>query len=145
MTSMDWRRARSRGRETVNLKNTGERLVTDAAEQWLARHGGPSLRTGKQEWKHIRKSKKARRKREDARLRREGMLPKQLEVPRGRVAIGLDGPKCPRCNKPTQIRQHQRIGLKQLRRPFYFRRWFFCMNMDCRTTLVMRDEFKVWN
>jgi hypothetical protein len=57
------------------------------------------------------------------------------------VAIGLDGPKCPRCNKPTQIRQHQRIGPKQLRRPFYFRRWFFCMNMDCRTTLVMRDEF----
>jgi hypothetical protein len=147
MTRMDFRRSRTRGHAMVNVKDNLEPLATDPAAQWLARHGGPPLPKGKgkSDWKQIRKRKKERRKREAARLRREGMLPKQLAVPSGTVAVGLDGPKCPRCNKPTQIREHQRIGPKQLRRRFYFRRWFFCMNMDCRTTLIMRDEFKVWN
>ena len=147
MTRMDFRRARTCGRGTVDVKDDSERLATDPAAQWLARHGGPPLPKGKGKhgWKHIRKRKKERRKREAARLRREGTLPKELAVPSGTVAVGLDGPKCPRCNKPMQIREHQRIGPKQLRQPFYFRRWFFCMNRDCRTTLITRDEFKVWN
>ena len=147
MARMDFRRARTRGRGTANVKDNSEPLATDPAAQWLARHDGPPLTKGKGKhgWKQIRKRKKERRKREAARLRREGMLPKQLAVPNCTVVIGLDGPKCPRCKNPTQIREHQRIGPKQLRQPFYFRRWFSCMNMDCRTTLIMRAEFKVWN
>jgi hypothetical protein len=61
------------------------------------------------------------------------------------VVIKEEGPPCPRCGRPMQIREHDRIRAKQLRQPFFYRRWFRCMHDDCRTTLVMRDEFKVWN
>ena len=61
------------------------------------------------------------------------------------VVIGEAGPPCPRCSRPMQVREHDRIREKQLRQPFYYSRWFCCMHNDCRTTLVMRDEFKVWN
>jgi hypothetical protein len=44
-----------------------------------------------------------------------------------------------------EIREHDRIRAKHLRQPFYYRRWFRCMHNDCKTTLVMWDEFKVWN
>jgi len=51
---------------------------------------------------------------------------------------------CPSCSRPMQIREHDRIRPKQRRQPFYYRRWFCCMHADCKTTLVMFDEFKVW-
>jgi hypothetical protein len=35
--------------------------------------------------------------------------------------------------------------MKQLRQPFYYTRWFNCTNKACKTTLIMRDEFKVEN
>ncbi len=55
---------------------------------------------------------------------------------------GID---CPRCGRPTQIREHKQITDKQRRQPFYYSRWFFCLNRNCRATLIMRDEFRVWN
>ena len=72
MTRMDFRRTRTRGRPTVNLKDNSEPLATDAAAQWLARHGGPPLPKGKGKhgWKHICKRKKERRKSEAAPERR---------------------------------------------------------------------------
>jgi hypothetical protein len=99
---------------------------------------------GKHGWKHICKRKKERA---SARLR--GSDGRHVAEANGSAEwhgrCRSRWSEVPRCNKPTQIREHQRIGPKQLRRRFYFRRWFFCMNMDCRTTLIMRDEFKVWN
>jgi hypothetical protein len=32
-----------------------------------------------------------------------------------------------------------------LGRPFYYSRWFNCINPDCRTTLIMPERFKVFN
>jgi hypothetical protein len=60
--------------------------------------------------------------------------------------IGHDGPPCPRCSQPTEIREHQRITDKHTKRqPFYYSRWFYCTNSDCITNLIMPDEFRVWN
>jgi hypothetical protein len=44
-----------------------------------------------------------------------------------------------------QVREHDRIRARQLRAPYYYRRWFYCTHKNCRTTTVMFDEFKVRN
>lgn len=59
--------------------------------------------------------------------------------------MGLDGDPCPRCGFPTEIREHDKVREKQLRQPFYYTRWFYCHNRQCRTTLIMPKEFIVWN
>ena len=62
------------------------------------------------------------------------------------VVVTTDkGRACPRCGRPMQIREHDHIRPKQLRQPFYYRRWFRCMHADCKTKIVHREEFKVWN
>jgi hypothetical protein len=61
------------------------------------------------------------------------------------IVVDNDGPNCPRCKRPMQIREHKRVGEKQLRQPYYYSRWFNCTHQDCQTTLVMKDEFRVWN
>lgn len=63
--------------------------------------------------------------------------------PRERTVIAGIGIPCPRCESPTQIRTHAAVTQKMLRQPFYYRRWYYCTNMDCVTTMVMRDEDKV--
>jgi hypothetical protein len=59
--------------------------------------------------------------------------------------IGKGGPPCPRCGKATQVRTHRSIRRKQLRQPYYYSRWFKCINKKCRTTLIMPPEYIVWN
>lgn len=59
--------------------------------------------------------------------------------------IGFDGIPCPRCRQRTQIREHVAITEKHLRQPFYFSRWFYCVNKHCKVSLHMAEEFKVWN
>jgi hypothetical protein len=54
------------------------------------------------------------------------------------------GPPCPRCRRPMQIRQHDKIRRKQRRQPFYYSRWYLCTHSDCPTTLVMPREFRVF-
>jgi hypothetical protein len=61
------------------------------------------------------------------------------------IMIPGDGDPCPRCGVPTQIREHDGIGDKQLRQPFYYTRWFCCMNQSCKTTQVMPERHKVMN
>lgn len=61
------------------------------------------------------------------------------------VVVNESGPPCPRCREPTQVRQHKKIGERQLRAKFYFARWYLCTNQHCRTTLIMPETFKVWN
>jgi hypothetical protein len=60
------------------------------------------------------------------------------------VVVPGEGPACARCGHPMQIRQHREITAKELRRVFYYERWFCCTNSACATTVVMRDEFKVF-
>ena len=59
--------------------------------------------------------------------------------------VSLDGPPCPRCRCPTEIREHERITEKELAKQFYYSRWYNCGNAKCQTTIVHADEFKVWN
>lgn len=54
-----------------------------------------------------------------------------------------EGDPCPSCSRPMQIREHSVLSEKHLRQPYYFSRWFCCQNKKCRTTLVMRERFKV--
>jgi hypothetical protein len=54
------------------------------------------------------------------------------------------GPPCPRCHQITEVREHQGLTEKQQRQPFYYARWYRCTNSQCRTTLIMPEEFKVW-
>jgi hypothetical protein len=59
--------------------------------------------------------------------------------------VGYDGPNCPRCGRFTEIREHREIRPKQLKQPFYYARWFYCVNTDCQTTLIMQDQYRVWS
>jgi hypothetical protein len=61
------------------------------------------------------------------------------------TVIPGDGDPCPRCGVPMQIREHNGVGDKQLRQPFFFARWFCCMNKSCRTTLVTPERYKLVN
>ena len=44
------------------------------------------------------------------------------------VVVTENGPACPRCGRPMQVREHDRIREKQLQQPFYYSRWFCCMH-----------------
>jgi len=62
---------------------------------------------------------------------------------------GLDvhagGPRCFRCGKWTMVYERVSPTPKMLAAPFYYRRFFRCVNKQCKTTLIMPDEFRVWN
>jgi hypothetical protein len=61
------------------------------------------------------------------------------------LVVSENGPLCVRCARPTQVREHEQISEKMLRQPFYYSRWYFCMNESCRTKQIMPPEFIVWN
>jgi hypothetical protein len=58
--------------------------------------------------------------------------------------VSLNGPPCPRCGCPTEIREHERITEKELAKQFYYSRWHNCPNRKCKTTIIHAVEFKVW-
>ena len=60
------------------------------------------------------------------------------------VVVNEKGPPCPRCGREMEVRMHDQIRQKQLRKRYYFRRWFYCLHKDCRTTTVMWNEFRVY-
>jgi hypothetical protein len=55
----------------------------------------------------------------------------------------VEGIACPRCGMTTEVREHTAVTVKMQRQPFYYRRWFYCMNTECKTTTIMRDEDRV--
>jgi hypothetical protein len=61
------------------------------------------------------------------------------------VVVRGDGDPCPRCGVPMQIREYSNLTDKDLHRPYFYTRWFCCMNKSCRTTLVMPERYKVMN
>src|SRR6516162_3945488 len=63
----------------------------------------------------------------------------------GFVVLDEQGPGCPRCGRPMQTRKHNSIGAKQLRKKYYYRRWFYCTHKNCKTTTVTVEQFKVFN
>ena len=50
--------------------------------------------------------------------------------------IDENGPPCPRCGRPLQVREHDRIGR------FYYFRWFYCSNKACNTSTVNLKKFR---
>jgi hypothetical protein len=82
-------------------------------------------------WTAIRKRRKARRRRKT----RFGIT----------TVVRESGPPCRRCKQATEVREHGAITEKHLAQPFYYTRWFRCTNRKCKTTLIMPEEFKVWN
>ena len=65
------------------------------------------------------------------------------EKNRPKPTVAGGGIPCPRCGQLTQIREHKELTDKILAQPFYYSRWFYCDNKRCKTTLIMRDEYKV--
>jgi hypothetical protein len=61
------------------------------------------------------------------------------------VIVPSLGDPCPRCCQPTQIREHEAVLERHLRQPFYYRRWFYCLNPKCKVTTYMPERHKVWN
>jgi hypothetical protein len=59
--------------------------------------------------------------------------------------VSFDGPPCPRCGCPTEIREHERITEKEIAKHYYYSRWYNCGNAKCQTNIIHADEFKVWN
>lgn len=95
-------------------------------------------------WQAIRRRKKERRRRA-ARFARALIRKRGTRYGSTTVVINKSGPPCPRCSQATQVRAHNGLTEKQKRQPFYFERWYCCLNSDCKTTLIMPDEHKVWN
>jgi hypothetical protein len=61
-----------------------------------------------------------------------------------RVLADVQGDCCPRCATPTQVRVHKQITDKHRRQPYYYSRWYYCVNPNCRTTLIMPERFRVF-
>jgi hypothetical protein len=61
------------------------------------------------------------------------------------IVIPGNGDPCLRCGVPMQIRKYDEVTKKKLRQPYFYTRWFCCMNKSCRTTLVMPARYKVMN
>lgn len=61
------------------------------------------------------------------------------------VIIPGAGDPCPRCGQPTEIREHARITDRERRRPFFYARWFRCVNPACRTTTIVPEQYRVFN
>jgi hypothetical protein len=61
------------------------------------------------------------------------------------VVVPGNGDPCPRCDVPMQIHEYSNLTDKHLHRPYFYTRWFCCMNKSCRTTLVMPERYKVMN
>jgi hypothetical protein len=59
------------------------------------------------------------------------------------IVIPGDGDRCPRCGVPMQIREYSDLTDKHLHHRYFYTRWFYCMNNNCRTTLVMPERYKV--
>jgi len=59
--------------------------------------------------------------------------------------VSLNGPPCPGCGCPTEIREHERITEKELAKQFYYSQWYNCRSRSCDTNIITRPEFRVWN
>ena len=62
-----------------------------------------------------------------------------------RVVPGIRGIACPRCRRATEVREHIRITPELRRKPFYFRRRYYCTTPRCDTRLIVKNEFRVEN
>jgi hypothetical protein len=153
MGRINWERAQRHVRTVASVKS--ERVAMDAASQWLAMHRRASAPNEqvKRGWRQIRKRRRDQRRKQlniakgavIGEIDGVRMLMKPGSKPASGTLVSYFGTPCQGCGSPSQVREHKRIGRKQLSKPFYFTRWFFCIAVDCPTRQFYLDEFKVWN
>jgi hypothetical protein len=61
-----------------------------------------------------------------------------------KLVMGLKGDNCPRCNRVTEVWEHEKITAKMKQQAFYYSRWFRCSNPRCKTTIITVDRYKVF-
>ena len=44
-----------------------------------------------------------------------------------------------------QVRTHTHLKEKQLRQPYFFSKWFYCVYRDCPVKQHMVEQYKVYN
>jgi hypothetical protein len=86
----------------------------------------------------------SRRSRRQRRALVQQQTIKRMSRAQKRRVLPEDGIPCPRCGTTTEAREHTVITAKMLRQPFYYRRWYRCINPRCKTTMVMRDEDRIY-
>jgi hypothetical protein len=61
------------------------------------------------------------------------------------LLAGMVGDPCPRCGGITEVHQHAEVTERHLtKQPYYYSRWFACMNPRCKTTLIMPERYRVY-
>lgn len=58
------------------------------------------------------------------------------------VIMGKSDSKCVLCDETLVWKTHPKITAKELKRPFYFLKWEYCV--ACKS-VWLHEEFKVWN
>lgn len=57
--------------------------------------------------------------------------------------VNGNGPQCKKCGEYTQIREHKQVVLRRSTKPNYYKRWFYCLNPNCKTTVIHDGKYKV--
>jgi hypothetical protein len=126
----NWTRAKAYRQCPLSIKDEVKHRNNDMAANWLKTHDR-------------KKKKRFRKHKRDNYARKHFGKYKGKAGPKT-VVVGKNGDPCPRCGCLTEIRQHKHVGPKQLRQPFYYSRWYYCMNPSCRTNQIMPEQFKVF-
>jgi hypothetical protein len=106
-------------------------LVCCACHQWI--HGWHER--SRKTLKKITKSVAILARKKGVRFRQERISAGVPFEDRNRRNIRIvpgDGDPCPRCGRPTEIREHVSITERELGRPFYYSQRFNCTNKQCR-------------
>jgi hypothetical protein len=61
------------------------------------------------------------------------------------VVIPGWGDPCPKCCQPTEIREHTEVTAKHLRQPYYYSRWYYCQNPNCKVTTHMAPRHRIFS
>ncbi len=64
---------------------------------------------------------------------------------RNTIILETKGEVCLRCGKEMQVRSHKEVTKELRKKPFYYRQWYYCINPACKTNVVHKEEFMVWN
>jgi len=124
----------------------GRALGAGDLHEWAAnRHAGWSGVRGQsddalRDWAREPSQAERKRARKQRKLKRRN---ERRALKAHRKTVPGQGDPCPRCGMPTEIREHDGLRDKHLRQPFYYTRWFYCTNKQCKTTMIMPDRYKV--
>lgn len=71
---------------------------------------------------------------------------KRATPPKGTIVIAnAETENCKRCGHPMQVRMHERITDRELKKSYYFTRWFYCTTPGCDADIIHQERFKVIN